>query len=233
MKKIIVAIALICLCRLSYGQNRVLVRNDSLYEAITKDMLLGKNINLKDGRWLCKDDKYLLKEVYAAFDKMREAAARDGLTIKVRSGLRTFNHQTWIWNWKWGLKERASMSVKERALDILKYSSMPGTSRHHWGAEIDITSLELKYWASEEGKAVYQWLCNNAERFGFFQPFTHSRDKGYLVEQWHWSYFPISDTYYIKYLETITYDDLKGFEGCEVARDIKVIERWVQLGNER
>ncbi|NJK84501.1 MAG: M15 family metallopeptidase [Saprospiraceae bacterium] len=41
---------------------------------------------------------------------------------------------------------------QERALKILKYSSMPGTSRHHWGTDIDLNSFSNSYFEQGEGK---------------------------------------------------------------------------------
>ena len=196
---------------------------------IDKDMLLGKNVNLKAEKWHQENGKYLLIEVYKAFNNMKEAAAKEGINIKVRSGFRSFNHQTWIWNWKWGLKSRIKMTPKEKAVDILKYSSMPGTSRHHWGTEADINSLELEYWESEEGEKIYKWLCENAEQFGFFQPFKNNEGKGYLVEKWHWSYSAIATKFYTKYLKTIKYEDIKDFMGYEQAEELEILEKWVKL----
>ena len=36
--------------------------------------------------------------------------------------------------------------------EIMKYSSMPSTSRHHWGTDIDLNSLENSYFEKGEGK---------------------------------------------------------------------------------
>ena len=197
---------------------------------ITEDMLLGKGIDIKDGRWvLCNKNRYLLAEVHKAFYMMKEAAAKDGVEIDVRSGLRDFQWQKDIWNWKWSLEERASLNDKDRALDILKYSSMPGTSRHHWGTDVDINSLELAYWESEEGVKVYNWLVENGSKFGFFQPFKHSENMGYLEEKWHWSYSPLANYYYDAYLTLIDYKDIKGFKGAYLAEELDVINRWIKF----
>ncbi|MFM9004881.1 MAG: D-alanyl-D-alanine carboxypeptidase family protein [Flavobacteriales bacterium] len=40
----------------------------------------------------------------------------------------------------------------------MKFSSMPGTSRHHWGTDIDLNSVEPSYFLSGKGLLIYQWL---------------------------------------------------------------------------
>ena len=41
---------------------------------------------------------------------------------------------------------------------ILEYSAVPGTSRHHWGTEIDINAATPQYFNTEEGEEVYDWM---------------------------------------------------------------------------
>jgi LAS superfamily LD-carboxypeptidase LdcB len=90
---------------------------------------------------------------------------------------------------------RLDLEVKdplERGRIILKYSSMPGTSRHHWGTEVDLNVLANSYYTAGEGKVLYQWLRDNAGRYGFCQPYTKGRKGGYDEEMWHWSYVPLA-----------------------------------------
>ncbi len=75
---------------------------------------------------------------------------------------------------------------------ILLYSSMPGTSRHHWGTDFDINELKNSYYDKGDGKIVYTWLKQHAHKYGFCQPYTKGRKKGYEEEKWHWSYIPVA-----------------------------------------
>jgi len=50
------------------------------------------------------------------------------------------------------------------------------------------------YYKKEKGKVLFQWLEKNAEKYGFCQPYTKGRSKGYQEESWHWSYKPLSAT---------------------------------------
>lgn len=77
---------------------------------------------------------------------------------------------------------------------------MPGTSRHHWGTDIDITSVSSDYFRNDKkGIILYQWLQDNLPKYGFCQPFNEGRNGGYLPEEWHWSYKPIASQYIAQY----------------------------------
>ncbi len=211
----------------------------------SKDMLFGQvdlaasdDFMLIDSRYANREGMYMLREAYEAFLEMHAAAASDGISLTIISALRTFDHQKRIWENKWNgrqvlhgnIRATSIADPKERALEILRFSAMPGTSRHHWGTDIDINSLNNSYFDSGQGKREYDWLVANAGRFGFCQPYTEhgtGRVGGYEEEKWHWSYVPVSSQYLQAYMDTISYDDIKGFEGWETARQIGVIERYV------
>jgi D-alanyl-D-alanine carboxypeptidase len=178
-----------------------------------------------------KNGIYLQKEVYEQFKKMREAAAKDGLTLIILSATRNFDAQKRIWERKWnnliaqGRKDESAM-----ALEILKFSSMPGTSRHHWGTEIDLNSLENVWYDSPEGQKLYNWLTTNASKFGFCQPYStknSDRPTGYEEEKWHWSYMPLSQKYTRAASEKLEDEMITGFKGSETAKSIGVVEKYV------
>lgn len=174
-----------------------------------------------------RSNHYLREEVYDAFKDMWRAAEDDDIDLKIVSSTRNRQYQAGIWNRKWsGL----SGAPQERAQQILRYSSMPGTSRHHWGTDLDLNALNNQYFESGEGLKVYQWLQNNAARFGFYQPYSaydRFRDAGYREEKWHWSYYPLADRFLRAYPDWVDYPDLNNFQGSSVAKDLTVINRYV------
>lgn len=181
---------------------------------------------------------YLREEAYAAFREMYDAALADGVRLTILSAFRTFNHQKRIWEDKWHGRRELHGNVlatdiddpAERAREILRYSAMPGTSRHHWGTDMDLNSLNNSYFESGEGREIYEWLSVNASRYGFCQPYTAHGDKregGYEEEKWHWSYIPVADEYLEAYGRLITYPQITGFDGAETASSIRVIENYV------
>jgi len=180
---------------------------------------------------------YLRKDVYEAFKKMFNAAKIDRIDLKIISATRTFRQQKAIWEAKWegkklvGGKDLSKIQDEtERAEIILKYSSMPGTSRHHWGTDMDLNDLTNDYFEYGTGAKIYQWLQQNAGTYGFCQPYTSKdslRPNGYEEEKWHWSYFPVSSKLLTTYLQNITVDQISGFQGSEKAEEIGIIEKYV------
>lgn len=183
--------------------------------------------------------RYLRKDVLAAFTAMRDAAAKDGVTLKVKSATRNFANQKRIWENKWtgetkieGGKNAAETwkDPKERALTILKWSSMPGTSRHHWGTDIDINAFENDYFAAGRGLKEYNWLTENAAGFGFCQVYTEKnadRPTGYNEEKWHWTYLPVAKQLTQIAEEKMTDDMISGFKGAEVAGEVGMVENFI------
>ena len=80
----------------------------------------------------------LQKEAFDAFQDMKKAALKEGITIKIVSGYRSFNRQKNIWNRKYNLYISQGLVPNEALQKIIEYSTLPGSSRHHWGTDIDI-----------------------------------------------------------------------------------------------
>ncbi|MEQ1585281.1 MAG: M15 family metallopeptidase [Cyclobacteriaceae bacterium] len=180
---------------------------------------------------------YLRKETYQAFIKMSEAARKEGVELIIISATRNFDSQKRIWENKWegrtmveGKNLTTIKDPKERARLILLYSSMPTTSRHHWGTDMDLNSLENSYFDSGEGLKIYQWLTTHASEYGFCQPYTSKTGgrTGYEEEKWHWSYLPLSGDFLEAYKKQVRYSDIKGFAGSEVAKSMEVIRKYVE-----
>ncbi len=198
---------------------------DSRFTQITSSHAKGSAVN-----------RFLRKEAFEAFKKMSKAAKKDGVNLFIVSATRNFEYQKKIWEDKWNGKIKVDGNdlstipySNERAIKILLYSAMPGTSRHHWGTDIDINETEDKYFKTEEGKKVYQWLSAHAAEFGFCQPYTPKSTgrTGYEEEKWHWSYMPLSKDLLQEYIYQIRYEDINGFLGSETAQPLQVIEGYV------
>lgn len=185
-------------------------------------------IFVKDQQFVSKS-MYLDAEVFEQFKKMQADAKKEGISLKIISGVRSFEDQKRIWERKW-LDRKNIKDEKNRALDILKYSSMPMTSRHHWGTDIDINSLDNNYFNKGEGLKTYNWLTKNANLYGFHQVYTNKKEtkrSGYEEEKWHWSYLPKAKKYLDFYNKNLTNADIKGFLGSEQAKKIAVILYYV------
>lgn len=164
-------------------------------------------------------DKHALQmPAVSAFLALQQAAKQAGFNLQPASTFRDFDRQKWIWQAKFN-GERKVHDDQGKAIDvcrlsdwdkiqaILRWSAMPGASRHHWGTEIDIFDpdllpqhqpLLLEPWEYQTGGYFQQltnWLLVNSEQFGFSFPFLEQTDKQIGQEPWHISYFPLADQY--------------------------------------
>src|SRR5688572_10668287 len=167
-----------------------------------------------DAEWLTVS---VHRDVVEPFRAMRDDAASAGFDVAILSGFRSFDRQLSIWNRKAG-GELAVLDSNARPLDIatlaerdlvfaiLRWSALPGASRHHWGTDIDVydasarpADYEIELVPSEyEGDGMFapfsEWLdARIADRtsFGFFRPY--DRDRGGIApERWHLSHGPLA-----------------------------------------
>lgn len=204
---------------------------------VDKNYLLGKFNPHQDARFVQLADQYtggsakgayLRKETYEAFIHMAEAAKADGVNLIIISATRNYFQQKAIWERKW-MAEASIKNEADRAKKILLFSSMPGTSRHHWGTDMDLNDLNNEYFDSGEGLKIYEWLKAHAHEYGFCQPYTSKENgrTGYEEERWHWSYTPLSVPFLEAYKTTIKLNDIKDFLGSDTAPKLDVIVNYV------
>jgi LAS superfamily LD-carboxypeptidase LdcB len=150
-----------------------------------------------------------------------QAAATDaGFQLAIASGYRNFDRQLLIWNEKACgkrpvLDAEGELVAMEKLSDwqqvqaILRWSALPGGSRHHWGTDIDVydraavpSNYQLQLTLQEcyghgPFAALHEWLddqINNDQSYGFFRPYQYDRG-GIAPERWHLSYAPLSSAY--------------------------------------
>ena len=161
-------------------------------------------------------------EVYNSLIDMIDKTQKDNIKLSVVSAFRSYQRQKQIWENKWGNRPNDDIN---HAKNILKWSAFPGTSRHHWGTDVDFNSVETAYWKSKEGVKVYNWLQNNAPKYGFCQTYDDGRQHGYNSEPWHWSYMPVADRYLAQIsnpavLEVVLNQGVKGSEAVRQSGDL-------------
>ncbi|NOT36863.1 MAG: M15 family metallopeptidase [Saprospiraceae bacterium] len=216
----------------------------STFEFLSKDHIHGKfnpdtsiEFSKIDSQY-CYKDTYLISEVYEAFIRMANAAESDSVILKILSGTRNFEHQKSLWENKWCGKtkvngKKLNILYKDhfsRANKILEYTAPPGFSRHHWGTEIDINSVDVEYFETEEGIKVYSWLLKNAEKFGFCQTYTHKdlrNNKGFNEEKWHWSYSKLSEPILNEVIRTFNKLNISDFSGFQAVRRIDLLDDYI------
>lgn len=167
---------------------------------------------------LCEVNRhYLQPQVHRAFAELAAEAEKAGFGLAIASAHRSFERQLRIWNGKL-CGERPVLDDRDRPIDlscldsqeclhrVLRFSALPGTSRHHWGSDLDVYDaaavpadyrVQLSV-AEVEGQGVFaplhDWLderISSGQSFGFYRPYDRDRG-GVAPERWHLSYAPIA-----------------------------------------
>ncbi|MEE9372123.1 MAG: M15 family metallopeptidase [Saprospiraceae bacterium] len=219
--------------------------NNLVRSSLNVDYIMGRfdpakhaHFSIIDKKYADREGLYMRKEAYRSFKIMWQAAKTNGINLEIKSATRNFFYQKGIWERKWkgetilsgGINAFEIKNKKERALKILLYSSMPGTSRHHWGTDIDLNSFSNEWFEKGEGLKIYSWLIDNASVYGFCQVYTQKGDHrphGYEEEKWHWSYTPISKPLTLFAKSALKNDMIRDFAGAETALQIDVVKKYV------
>ena len=144
------------------------------------------------------------KETGVAFQKMKSEAAKQNIAIEVVSAYRSFQRQKEIFEGKYSKYMAQGLEPLKAIEKIIEYSTIPGTSRHHWGTELDIIDSNAKprpksvllpelFHAKGPFCKLKDWLDENANSFGFYEVYTNNANrKGFKYEPWHFSYAAVS-----------------------------------------
>jgi len=180
-------------------------------EEFTRNQLIGKgNPDIIGESYTSK----MHKTTKEAFNKMKAAAAKDNFNIEVVSSYRSFQRQKEIFERKYRNFTSKGLSPMEAIEKIIEYSTIPGTSRHHWGTDLDIIDANAPRPSSVlqpenfHGNGPYcdfkVWLNENAEKYDFYEVYTDNGNrKGFKYEPWHFSYAPVSVPMLKEYKEKI------------------------------
>lgn len=123
----------------------------------------------------------LLPEFKLAFETMKEAASKDGVSLTVVSGFRSYGYQTTLYN------NYVNRDGKEAAD---RYSARPGHSEHQTGLAADFNQVSDAFGETKAGR----WLASNCWKYGFILRYPKGKENitGYMYESWHFRY--IGDT---------------------------------------
>lgn len=153
----------------------------------------------------------------AAFARLQADARAAGFDLAIASSYRSYERQRLIWNGK-ARGERPvhddignavailALPAAERIRAILRFSALPGTSRHHWGTDLDVYDaaavpgdyvLQLSpQEVAPDGPfdPLHRWLDAQmaaGTSHGFYRPYGVDRG-GVAPERWHLSYAPLA-----------------------------------------
>ena len=115
------------------------------------------------------------------WERMRQAARREGVVLEAISGYRSHDYQLGIFE-----RKRARGQALE---EILRVNAAPGYSEHHSGLALDIgTPGEPPAEESFEGTAAFAWLRDHAAAHGFRMSYPRDNPHGIVYEPWHWRF---------------------------------------------
>ena len=119
----------------------------------------------------------LLKEFTTAFNKMKTDAQKEGISLWVSSGFRSYNLQNGLYNQYSANYGRASADT---------FSARPGHSEHQTGLAADLNQIDQSFGNTKAGK----WLANNCYKYGFILRYPQGKQSitGYIYEPWHFRY---------------------------------------------
>jgi LAS superfamily LD-carboxypeptidase LdcB len=176
------------------------------------------------------------KDVVSSLLQLEREATDAGFALKVASSYRSFYRQLLIWNNKAkGLRttldakgkplEISALSDKEKVFAILRWSALPGASRHHWGTDLDVydasrisSDYQLQLTVAEtEGDGPFVefhcWLKAELAKkdSDFYHPYAIDRG-GIAPEPWHISYTPLAKKFASIFSFDLLYQQLAATE---------------------
>ena len=166
-----------------------------------------------------KVEQYIHRQIVEPLLDLQQAATEAGFDLTICSAFRSFERQLIIWNGK-ASGSRAVMDELGQPMDIaslgawpkiqaiMRWSALPGASRHHWGTDFDIydakampEGYQIKLTPDEvQGKGLFtpmhDWLDHyiQAGHTAFYRPYEFDTG-GIAPERWHLSYRPLADQY--------------------------------------
>ena len=126
----------------------------------------------------------LHRDAAAALLRLQDAAADDGIDLRVLSAYRSIDLQKQIF---FDVKSERNQSALERA----QVSAPPGFSEHSTGYAVDLgdgRAPDTNLSASFESTPAFAWLQAHANRFHFTLSFPAGNAQGVNYEPWHWRF---------------------------------------------
>ncbi|MGM9878947.1 MAG: M15 family metallopeptidase [Bacilli bacterium] len=155
-----------------------------------------------------KDVNYLRKEAKEAFERLSADSIKNNTPVYGQSAYRSYERQNILYN------EAVKSYGKEKAdLDTAR----AGHSEHQTGLTIDVSSNKKGNMLNFENTSSYNWMINNAHKYGFILRYPKGKEKihGFIYEAWHYRYVGVKvatdmhnnysdltyDEYYYKFID--------------------------------
>lgn len=186
-----------------YDDSKEADTSKGMYTLVNKYYYLDRNYIPNDlvdvEKEYARDSAKINRTAYENFKKMANAAKEEGLTLLITTAYRNYNFQAALYN------NYVKQDGKEKA-DT--YSARPGYSEHQLGYSADLTNKERVNFGDFKNTKEFNWLKNNAHKYGFIIRYTEANQyiTGYVPESWHYRYVGEDIAKYI-YENNITYEE--------------------------
>jgi D-alanyl-D-alanine carboxypeptidase len=122
----------------------------------------------------------LTPEALACWQRMKKAAAADGINLLIVSAFRSIDYQCELIR----SKLEKGLTIEQ----ILTVNAAPGYSEHHSGRALDLTTDDCKPLDEEfENTPAFTWLTRNASKYSFYLSYPRDSATGIIYEPWHWA----------------------------------------------
>lgn len=148
------------------------------YNYVTEDYI-PENLQIVSSKYSSKTVK-LVSYAKEAFEELAAAAEKENYTINAMSSYRDYAYQNTLYN---------NYGKKDGYDNADTYSARPGYSEHQTGLAVDIDNKK-EYFTNFEKTKEYEWMQNNAYKYGFILRFPKDKvlETGYEYESWHYRY---------------------------------------------
>ncbi len=155
-------------------------------------------VKVKDARKDIELSVTAERALEAMFIEMRALGFKG---VFVTSAYRSYNYQSSLFNTYINDEMGRGLSYEKAKEKVLTYSAFPGTSEHHTGLSVDLMCdgmVELD--ESFADYPVYEWLLENAWKFGFVLRYPEDKTDvtGYTYEPWHYRFVGRYHAYVMK-----------------------------------
>ena len=131
------------------------------------------------------------ERIYPSLQKMFDQARSEGVYPIVASAYRTAEKQQSIMDEKIAEYQANGYSAEKAKTEAEKWVAIPGTSEHQLGLAVDINADGIH----SAGYEVYDWLAQNAWRYGFILRYPEDKTEvtGTGYEPWHYRYVGVEN----------------------------------------
>ncbi|WP_049723835.1 M15 family metallopeptidase [Gilvimarinus polysaccharolyticus] len=205
------------------------------------------------------DNLYLHCDVVEPYRALVSAARQQNIELTIASGYRSFARQLAIFNAK-ATGQRPvlndagetvamhTLSDADKLWAILRFSALPGASRHHWGTDMDVfdraamaPDYQLQLTPDEccpggVFDKLHCWLDAYLPECDFFRPYdvnSAAHHNGVAPEPWHLSYAPVAQRFAAwltpdVLAQTIAASDIE-LKATVLSNITSIYERYVRL----